>query len=180
MGFVPARVTAVCVCVCAGLSPRVCVWACKCVCTSVLKRVFNSLLYTSCRPGNWHPIDAAMQGGLFSFPGAHQSNRGRCRCSPDLSVCLTERACVYVQLEYWRFKSKRKKHELCVLSMFSWVCYSHHQISRRREPLGSQSVSSWGQNTQSSVIQFYLRGKSVLVFWTWSWLGQGFLMVNGS
>lgn len=67
--------------------------ACECARTSILKRVFNSLLYRTCRPGNWHPIDAA-QGGLFSFPGAHQSNGERCRCSPELLVCLSKWACV--------------------------------------------------------------------------------------
>ena len=82
-----------CVCVCVLKCVRACL--CVCVCVSILKRVFNSLLYRTCRPGNWHPIDAA-QGGLFSFPGAHQSNRGMCRCSPDLLVCLSERACVGV------------------------------------------------------------------------------------
>lgn len=85
----------VCVHVCVLKSVPLCVWACKCACTSVLWRDFNSLLYWTCRPGNWHPIDAA-QGGLFSFPGAHQSNLERCRCNPDLLVCLSKRACVGV------------------------------------------------------------------------------------
>lgn len=80
-----------CVCVCA----RACVSLCERARTSILRRVFNSLLYTTCRPGNWHPIDVA-QGGLFSFPGAHQSSGGMCRCSPDLLVCLREWACVGV------------------------------------------------------------------------------------
>lgn len=189
----PARVTAACVCVRALKCVCASLCVCVCACTSILKRVFNSLLYRTCRPGNWHPIDAA-QGGLFSFPGAHQSNRGRCRCSPDLLVCLSEWACVgvfcvhmcicaffFFQLCALQLKSNKNINQRYLeFNLFS--IYSVLVGSYRRRSLDSVLcwVSLWGQSMKRPVIQFYLDGNCIPVSWTWSWLDLGFLMVNGS